>query len=94
MRSVRYTMKSILTLKQNSKKNLSIYTGIFTLCLSTALGSPLRDDALVKNVMTLDQRLIGLVFGVDLRVWFMIIYRHAVTLSPRKKRSYTHGYKN
>ena len=47
-----------------------------------------------KIITAPDSRRNSLVFGVDLRVGFMIIYRQAFTKSQAHKRRHTRGHKN
>ncbi len=72
-----------------------MFAGIVSICLSCAQGGPLCNVAPANNVMTHDDRRTGLVFGVDLHVGFMIIYRACINqLITRTKRRHTHGHKN
>jgi len=58
-----------------------------------APGSPVCNFALPKIIIAPDNRRPGRVFGVDLRVGFMIIYRHALTKSPRTQRRHAMAIK-
>ena len=48
---------------------------------------------LAKIIVAPDNPSTVLVFGVDLRVGFMIIYRHALTRSPRTQRRHAMAIK-
>ena len=71
-----------------------MYAGLFSLCFFVALEIHHATSRQRRTSMAPENLRNGLVFGVDLRVGFMIIYRHALIKSPRTKRRHIHGHKN